>query len=72
VLELALILTVGAGGITETMADCTALPPTPVQLRVNVVLAFTGGVLTEPEGNATLLELQSPPDTLQLVEFSSE
>jgi len=31
---LALKLTVGAGALTETVADCTALPPVPVQVRV--------------------------------------
>lgn len=27
-------LTVGVAGFTETVADCTALPPEPVQVRV--------------------------------------
>ena len=31
VLGLALKLTVGAGAVTETVADCVALPPAPVQ-----------------------------------------
>ena len=30
----ALILTVGAGLVTETVADCEALPPKPVQVKV--------------------------------------
>jgi len=30
-LGLALTLTVGAGALTETVADCAALPPAPVQ-----------------------------------------
>jgi hypothetical protein len=34
VLGLATRLTVGTGCVTETVADCTALPPLPVQLRV--------------------------------------
>lgn len=34
VLGLAPKLTVGAGVVTETVADWTALPPVPVQLRV--------------------------------------
>jgi len=33
-LGLALILTVGAGELTVTVADCDALPPVPVQARV--------------------------------------
>ena len=31
VLGLALKLTVGAGAVTETVTDCVALPPAPVQ-----------------------------------------
>jgi len=34
VLGLALRLTVGAGGMTETVADCFALPPGPEQIKV--------------------------------------
>ena len=33
VLGLAAMLTVGAGVVTETVADWAALPPLPVQLR---------------------------------------
>ena len=33
VLGLADKLTAGAGLVTETVADCAALPPLPVQLR---------------------------------------
>jgi hypothetical protein len=33
-LGLALKLTLGAGALTETVADCAALPPVPVQVRV--------------------------------------
>ena len=33
-LGLALKLTVGAGALTETVADCAALPLVPVQVRV--------------------------------------
>jgi hypothetical protein len=32
VLGLALKLTVGAAALTETVADCVALPPAPVQV----------------------------------------
>ena len=34
VLGLAAKVTVGAGEITDTVADCAALPPLPAQLRV--------------------------------------
>jgi hypothetical protein len=34
VLGLAAKVTVGAGGVTDTVADCAALPPLPVQLKV--------------------------------------
>jgi len=34
VLGLAVRLTVGAGVVTETVADCVALPPVPEQLSV--------------------------------------
>jgi len=33
-LGLALRLTVGAAALTETVADCEALPPVPVQVSV--------------------------------------
>lgn len=33
-LGLALKLTIGAGALTETVADCAAEPPGPVQVRV--------------------------------------
>ncbi len=34
VLGLALRFTVGVGGVTDTVTDCDALPPIPVQVRV--------------------------------------
>ena len=34
VLGFALNVTVGAGAVTETVADCAALPPVPVQVSV--------------------------------------
>jgi hypothetical protein len=34
VLGLALRLTVGAGGVTDTVTDCVALPPVPLQVSV--------------------------------------
>jgi hypothetical protein len=33
VLGLAAKFTVGAGAVTDTVSDCEALPPAPVQLR---------------------------------------
>jgi hypothetical protein len=33
-LGLAVIVTVGAGEVTETVVDCAALPPAPVQVSV--------------------------------------
>jgi hypothetical protein len=33
-LGLALNVTVGAGDFTDTVADCAALPPAPVQVKV--------------------------------------
>lgn len=33
-LGFALRLTVGVGGFTDTVADCAALPPAPVQVNV--------------------------------------
>ena len=34
VLGLALRLTVGAGGVTDTVTDCDALPPVPLQVSL--------------------------------------
>ena len=34
VLGAAVRVTVGAGAVTETVADCEALPPAPVQVSV--------------------------------------
>jgi len=34
VLGLAAKVTVGVGDVTETVADCAALPPAPIQVRV--------------------------------------
>jgi len=45
VLGLAVRDTVGAGWVTETVADWLALPPGPVQDRVKVELAFSAPVL---------------------------
>ncbi len=48
VLGLALKLTVGAGDLTDTVADCAALPPAPVQVRVYVAFAVSAPVDCEP------------------------
>ena len=45
---LALKLTVGAGEVTVTVADCAALPPAPVQLSVYVAFALRAPVDWEP------------------------
>lgn len=41
-------VTVGVGDLTETVADCEALPPRPLQLKVYVALASTAPVDCEP------------------------
>jgi hypothetical protein len=41
-------LTVGAGDFTDTVADCAALPPAPVQVSVYVALAVSAPVDCEP------------------------
>jgi hypothetical protein len=48
VLGLAASVTAGFGWVTETVADCDALPPAPVQVSVNVVFAFNAPVDCEP------------------------
>jgi hypothetical protein len=47
-LGLAEKLTVGAGAFTETVADCVALPPVPVQVSEYVVLAVRAPVDCDP------------------------
>ena len=44
VLGLADSVMVGIGWVTDTVADCEALPPAPVQVRVNVVLVLSAPV----------------------------
>lgn len=41
-------LTVGVGDLTETVADCEALPPAPLQVRVYVALVSRAPVDCEP------------------------
>jgi hypothetical protein len=48
VLGLAARLMVGTGCVTVTVADCAALPPLPVQLRVYVAFAVRAPVDCEP------------------------
>jgi hypothetical protein len=50
VLGLADKLTVGAGAgeVTETLADCVALPPLPVQVSAKTLLALRAPVDCEP------------------------
>lgn len=47
-LAAALRVTVGAGVDTDTVTDCAADPPVPVQVRVYFVVAVTAAVLAEP------------------------
>jgi len=63
-LGLALKLTVGAGALTETVADCAALPPVPVQVRVKVALAVSAPVDCEP---LRPLAPDQAPEALQAV-----
>jgi len=48
VLGVALSVTDGAGVVTETIADCAALPPAPLQVSVYVAPALSAPVDTEP------------------------
>jgi hypothetical protein len=63
-LGAALISTVGAGELTETAADCVALPPGPVHVNEYVELADTAPVDCEP---VSPLEPLQPPDAVQEV-----
>jgi hypothetical protein len=47
-LGLALKVTVGAGAVTVTVADCAAVPPVPEHVRVKVELAVSTPVDCEP------------------------
>jgi len=66
VLGLALKLTVGAAEVTVTVADCAALPPPPVQVRVYVVFALSAPVECEPLVGWLP---DQPPDAAQEVAF---
>ena len=65
-LGLALKLTAGAGALTETVANCAALPPVPVQDRVKVALAVSAPVDWEP---LRALLPDQPPEALQAVAY---
>jgi hypothetical protein len=68
-LGLAARRTVGAAAFTETVADCAAVPPGPVQVNVKVVLELSAPVDCEPlEGRAPL----QPPDAWQAVAFAED
>ena len=62
VLGLAVKLTVGAAAVTETVADCVALPPAPVQVSTNVLLAVSAPLDCDP-----LIDLlpDHPPEAVQ-------
>ena len=62
VLGLADSDTVGAGCVTETVADWLAVPPGPVQERVKVELAFSAPVLCVPLSGSVP---DQPPDAVQ-------
>lgn len=57
-LGLAAKVTVGVGEVTETVADCEALPPLPVQERPYVALAVSVPVVCDPF--SALLPDQAP------------
>jgi hypothetical protein len=61
---LALKLTLGVGADTETVTDCAAVPPAPVQVNVKLVAAVRSAVAWEPL--VAMLPLQ-PPEATQEV-----
>jgi hypothetical protein len=61
---LALKLTLGVGADTDTVRDCAAVPPAPVQVNVKLVAAVRSAVACEPL--VAMLPLQ-PPDAAQEV-----
>jgi hypothetical protein len=69
VLGLALKVTVGAGALTVTVADCAALPPVPVQLKVYVALAVSAPVACEP---LVAMLPDHPPEAVQAVAFVAD
>ncbi len=66
VLGLALSATVGCGADTETVADCAADPPAPVQVNVYFVVAVRVEVACEPLIASPPLQ---PPEAAQELAF---
>ena len=64
----ALKVTVG-GAETVTVADCDAVPPAPLQLRVNFVVALSAAVTCEPVVAWAPLH---PPEALHEVAFADD
>ena len=64
VLGLAAKVTVGVGEVTETVADCAALPPLPVQESPYVALAVSVPVVCDP---LTALLPDQAPEAVQEV-----
>ena len=62
----AAIVTVGAGTTTRTSADCETAPPAPVQVRVKLVVAVRGSVLSVPLVGWVP---DQPPEAVQLCAF---
>jgi hypothetical protein len=61
---LALNETLGAADEVVTIADCAAVPPAPVQVRVYLVAAVRGAVALDPFGGWEPLQ---PPEAVQAV-----
>jgi hypothetical protein len=68
-LGLAEIEMVGAGELTDTVADCVAVPPVPVQLREYVALALSAPVGCEP---LTAFVPDQPPEAVQEVALRAD
>ncbi len=64
VVGLALIVAVGVFGVTETTADCVALPPGPTQVKVKVAVASSAAVSSFPV--AALSPVQAPDAVQEL------
>ena len=67
VVGLAVMVTVGAGVVTVTIADCVAVPAGPVQFSVNVLVVVNAPVDT-PVPEVPLVPDQAPA-AVQLVAF---
>jgi hypothetical protein len=61
---LAAIETLGGAADTDTVTDCDAEPPAPVQVSVNFVVAVSVGVVWEPAVGSEPLQ---PPEAVQAV-----